>query len=96
MRNRRRRDAVVSNLGIAMLPLQDFWHRSARAVVQMSFNDVAFAGLLHRRCSLGSVGSEVGRYEVAWKRGSEALKIAFMVKRNPRVLTTRDSSLGAD
>jgi hypothetical protein len=33
---------------------------------------------------------------VAWKRASEALKIAFMVKRNPRVLTMRDSSLGAD
>ena len=30
------------------------------------------------------------------KRGSKARKIAFMVKRNPRVLTTRDSSLGAD
>jgi hypothetical protein len=33
---------------------------------------------------------------VVWKRGSEALKISFMVKRNPRVFTIRDISLGTD
>jgi hypothetical protein len=62
----------------------------------MSFNDVVSTGLLHGRCNLGRVGSEVGRYEVVWKSGSEVLKIAFMVKQNPRVLTMRDNSLGAD
>jgi hypothetical protein len=71
MRNRRRRYALVSNLGIAMLSLEDFWHHSERAVDQLNFNDAK-----HRLCSLGSVGSEVGRHKVHFgKRGSEALDV---------------------
>jgi hypothetical protein len=42
----------VSNLGIAMLLFQI---APRELVVQLSFDGVAFSGLLHRRCSLDNV-----------------------------------------
>ncbi len=38
-------------------------------VSNLGIDDVAFAGLLHRRCSLGSVGSEVGKHKVQLGNG---------------------------